>query len=213
MGKPNEPQMDRHNAVANALRQVEKAHIEITGEIKQIDQAIAELENENTSLPKLFAPFDDLKQGILDLIDSAGERWRREKIRAQLISFSTGMMGGIRGHNQDYGNPLTLRDLDGAVNGVLWPEARAQFLSGGGGGNSDDLSMYAVFGDAIKATLSKVMETITPEEFGYGKITKDNIGPTRAEMHGRITANNQEIDRLKARRKVLQQELSKFIFK
>lgn len=204
--------MDRHNAVARALQQIEKAHIEITGEIKQIDQAITERENENASLPKLFAPFDDVKQGILDLIDSAGERWMREKIRAQLISFSTGMMSS-RGQVDEYGKPLTLRDLDGAVHGILWPEARAQFLSGGMGGNSDDLSMYAVFADAIKAALSKVMETITPEEFGYGKIKKDKIGPTRAEMHCRITANNQEIDRLKARREVLQQELRKFVFK
>lgn len=202
--------MAKINNLDSALEHVKSAHATIKGEIEQIDQAITQLESENASLPKLQASFEEIKQGVFELIDKSGERYAQDKIKAAVISFGIGNMSYATGRK--FGCPLTLGELDGAINGTLWPEARAQFLTNGAS-SFDDLAFYAVFADAVKAALAKVMETITPADFGFGTITKDKIGPTRAEMHMRVAKNNQEIERLKERKSFLKGELNKFGFK
>lgn len=202
--------MAKINNLDSVLEQVKSAHTAIKAEIEQIDQVITQLESENASLPKLQASFEEIKQGVLELIDKSGERYAQEKIKAAVINFGIGNMS--YGGGRKFGCPLTLGELDGAINGTLWPEARAQFLTYGAS-SFDDLAFYAVFADAVKATLTSVMETITPADFGFGSITKDKIGPTRAEMHMRIAKNNQEIEQLKERKSFLKDELNKFGFK
>lgn len=202
--------MAKINNLDSVLEQVKSAHATIKGEIEQIDQVITQLESENASLPKLQASFEEIKQGVIELIDKSGERYTQDKIKAAVIDFGIGNMSV--GGGRKFGCPLTLGELDGAINGTLWPEARAQFLTRGAS-SFDDLAFYAVCADAVKAALAKAMETITPADFGFGTITKDKIGPTRAEMHMRIAKNNQEIERLKERKSFLQDELRKFGFK
>lgn len=204
--------MAKINNLDSALEHVKSAHATIKGEIEQIDQAITQLESENASLPKLQASIEEIKQGVLELIDKSGERYAQEKIKAAVIDFGIGNMSSYR-LGRVFGQPLTLGELDGAINGTVWPEARAQFITQMNSGAFDDLGLYAVCADAVKATLAKVMETITPADFGFGTITKDKIGPTRAEMHMRIARNNQEIERLKERKSFLKDELNKFGFK
>jgi hypothetical protein len=190
------------------LEQVKSAHAGLKKDLELTNNEIKRLENENAALPQLTASFEDIKQGILDLIDEAGERYLQGTIKAQLITFATGGLSGMRLREKPQ-SPLTLGELDGAVNGTLWPEARAQLITPMKG-QFDDLALYAVFGDALKANLTKALETLTPTDFGFGFVRQDQIGPTRSEMNARIAENNQEITRLKAHRASIQQELSKF---
>lgn len=195
-------QKTKHEA---ALEEIRGARERIFEEINRNKAEIDRLENENAELPKLIAPFEEIKKGVLSLVDAAGERWANDKIRAAIINFATGAYCDA-GIQREYGKPLRLGELDGAINGTMWPAARMQFLSPSTN-SLDDLVFYAVFPEAVKIALSKVMETITPEEFGMGHARQSQIGPTLSEMHERISKNNEEIERLKNRNSALNQEL------
>ncbi len=195
-------QKAKHEA---ALEEIRGAREKIFEEINRNKAEIDRLQNENAELPKLIAPFEEIKKGVLSLVDAAGERWAKDKIRSAIINFATGAYCDP-GLQHEYGKPLRLNELDGAINGTMWPAARMQFLSPSTN-SMDDMIFYAVFPEAVKVALSKVMETITPEEFGMGHLSQTRIGPTLSEMHERISKNNEEIERLKNRNSALNQEL------
>jgi hypothetical protein len=190
------------------LEQVRAARDKLQEELDRTNGAIARLENENAALPETQASFEEIKQGILALVDAAGERYLQATIRPQLIAFATGGLHGLT-PRENAGKPLTLGELDGAVNATNWPEARAQFIVPDKS-QFDDLALYAVFGDAVKAALTKAMETLTPADFGFSRVRPEEIGPTRAAMNARIAENRQEITRLEAHKASLQEELRKF---
>ncbi len=191
----------------SAFKQVKQTVDDLQKELHDTSEAITTLEAEMIALPKLRAPFEDLKQGVLDLVGAAGERYANQHFKAQIISFATGGMMDNAGVNwlseyDEVGRPLRLGTLDGAVNGTRSKEARAQFITPAKP-VFDDLALYALFGDAVKAALTAAMQDMTPDDFGYSKINPDEIGPTRAELNRILGSKQAEIEALSARKKEL----------
>jgi len=194
--------------VLTAYEQVKQAVDELKTEYSQAKAAIAKIEANMAALPKMRAPFEDLKQGILELIDAAGQRYVSEDIAPALISFATGGMSGSAGRQEDYGKPLTLEMLEGAVDGSKAAASRAQLVQPQKH-QFNDMALYAVCADSLKGVLSKVLETITPKDFGYDTIHPDKVGPTRAEMRRQLAEWESQRDKLKARQDEIRSQLGK----
>lgn len=197
------PQID---AIA-AFDQVKQAVAALRHEYRQAGEAVAKLEADMATLPQMRAPFDDMKRGIVELIDTAGQRYTDDHIKPALMRFATNGMGSISRSNEESGKPLTLAALDGAVSGSRFPEARAQLVHPDKS-QFDDLVFYALCADAVKAALVRVLDNITPEEFGYNTVHPDKIGPTRAEMFRQLDQWQQQLDALKARRADIRSQLA-----
>lgn len=187
-----------------ALEEIHAARASIRTEIETITAEIGRLEQENRTLPTQTAPFADLKQGILEMVKAAGERYAETQIRASIVDFAKGAYRDMADLGR-YGEPLTLGELDSAIKGELFPMANTRFLSGGPG-RGDDLVLYAVLSEAVQAALARVVDQLSPSDLG---IREDNGGMTREQMNERIAANGAEIARLKSRKAALEGELSK----
>jgi len=197
------PQSD---AVA-AFDQVKQAVASLRHEYHQTGEAVAKLEADMATLPQMRAPFEDVKRGILELIDTAGQRYTDEHIKPALMRFATNYMSSGGGDLKEHGKPLTLAALDGAVSGTRFPEARAQLVHPDKY-QFDDLAFYALCADAVKVALARVLDGITPEELGYSTVHSDKIGPSRAEMRRQLAEWQQQLDALKARRADIRSQLA-----
>lgn len=159
---------------------------------------IAKVEAELRALPMAPVPVEDLKTAILEFIDASGQRYQK-KVRQTITSFATGMMGA----GQDVGHiikqPLRFMDIEAAIANRNSSSGRAQLVNGSGDG-FDDGALYCLFGDMVKAGLRRIMDDMTPEEFGYGTIRANEIGSGIADRRKAIEATAAYLTELKARR-------------
>lgn len=187
-----------------ALEQIQSARNGLRNEIETIAAELARLEEENRTLPSQTASFSEVKQGILDLVEAAGARYAQTRIRQTVVDFAKGAYRDMAELDR-YGEPLTLGEIEAAINGEIFPMANTRFLSGAAG-QADDLILYAVLSGGVRETLAGVLDQITPAELG---IDDSAAVMTRAEMKERMAANRAEIDRLGARKAQLESELKK----
>lgn len=187
-----------------ALEKVQSARNGLRNEIETIAAELARLEEENRTLPSQTASFSEIKQGILDLVEASGARYAKTHIRPTIIDFAKGAYRDLAELDR-YGEPLTLGELDAAVNGEIFPMANTRFLSGGTG-QADDLILYAVLSGAVRETMSRMLDQLTPADLG---LDDSAAVMTRAEMRDRMAANRAEIAHLSARKAQLESELKK----
>lgn len=64
-------------------------------------------------------------------------------------------------------------------------------------------SMYYYFGDMVKAGLAKVLDTMTPEDFGYHKLHREKIGPDLATRKQLIEQLEARLNELRGRKATL----------
>jgi cell division protein FtsB len=193
-------------ALDKALVKIQHARAGIRDEIDSITGEITRLEQENRDLPNQTASFGEIKKAILELVEATGARYADTHIRASIIDFAKGA-GRDMSQLDRYGKTLTLGELNGAIRGEVFPMANTCFLSGGAG-RLDDLMLYAVLSDAVKETLSRMMDLLSPADLGLPD-TPSEPAMTRAEMTERIVANRDEVATLKARKEILEGELVK----
>lgn len=195
-----------NESLDTALEKINSARIRIRNEIGATGAKITQLEQENIFLPKQIASFGEVKKSILALVAAAGERYAKTYIRAAIIDFAKGASRDP-GDMRKYGQPLTLGELNGAINGEIFPMANTGFLSGGAA-NLGDLVLYAVQPLAVQETLTKLLDQLAPSDLGL-----NNLGVeteiTLDQMNERIAANLAEINLLKSRKTQLENELKK----
>lgn len=189
-----------------ALEAIQNARANIRNDIESITSDITRLEQENRDLPKHKASFEEIKKGVLELVETAGARYASTYIKASIIDFAKGAYRDMADAGK-YGQTLTLGELDGAIKGEIFPMGNTRFLSRGAGG-VDDLMLYAVFSGAVQETLSRMIDLLSPADMGLPD-TPSEPAMTRADMTERIAANREEIERLKARKAALEGELKK----
>lgn len=189
-----------------ALEKIQSARSDLRSEIESATSEIDRLEGENRSLPNQTASFGEVKKAVLEIVATAGARYAETYIRASIIDFAKGAYRDMAELGK-YGKTLTLGELDGAIKGEIFPMANTRFLSGGTG-QLDDLMLYAVLSGAVQETLSRLIDQLSPTDLGM-KNPADDSEMTRDEMNERIAANCAEIDRLKSRKTLLENELKK----
>jgi hypothetical protein len=161
-----------------AFEEVKQAIQALRDEYDSVRQDIAATQARLAVLPNQYLPLDDLKAAILDYVDQRGSAYAEESVRSRLSDFATHGMSGLSGAVEAMGLPLNYQEISRAMAGQGGPYW-AQLLTSGDDGIKD-ASFYYFFGDLVKAGLAKILDVMSPSEFGYNRISPDQIGSDRA---------------------------------
>lgn len=189
---------------------------------EQVKQTVAALKNEHAAVVSEIAevngaikaamieylPLEDLKDGILDLIVSSGERYAARNIRVAISSFATGSMRGA-GNKElltELGKPLRYADMEAAISNADGVMGRAQLLT-----TSkeffDDQVLYFLCPDLVRDGLRRVMADMAPAEFGYNAIHPNKIGSPRCERRAFIAELDHRLSDLLVKKAELEEKL------
>jgi hypothetical protein len=183
------------NEAADAYRKVRETIGALKEEHAQVSTQIEEAEAELKVLPLAPLPFEDLKEAILEYIDASGERYAERHVKPALIELATSFAGGTPIHG--IGKPISFAEIDGAITGAdsylshvhIAHKAQSSF---------NDLALNYFVGQLVREGLRKLMDRMTPEDFGYDKIHPDKVGSSRRERRVSIAALADRIAQLKA---------------
>lgn len=183
-----------------AVSALKAEHVFVSGEISAVSAELA-------ALPLAYLPLEELKTGILDFIDASGERYAEKNVRAAIASFAT---GGMRGFGDDVvqqlGKPLRYADLEKAIAGTDSSLGRAQLLTPDKS-SFDDQVFYFFISKLVREGMRKLMDGMTPAEFGYSAIHPDKIGSTRFERRAAIATLESRLGELKNRKAEIEEKL------
>lgn len=179
-------EIDAFNQVKNTVAALQAEYADVCANIEATEKQLAEL-------PLLPVPVADLKTAILDFVDARGQDYLGEFVKSSIKDFATNAMGGSGVAANLMGSPLRFKELESACSGNNGAISNAQLITQFGGGRFNDLALYAFFGDLVKAGLSNVMATMTDEDFGYAKLTPEQIGTDRATRRLAIQAAQDQL--------------------
>lgn len=195
--------------VISAFQQVQQAVNNLRTEYTELTNRIEIISAEIKALPNKTVPFEDLKAGILDLVDAAGARYAESHIKPALEMLATGHEIGSRVYGGDsIGKPVTYMQLMDAIDGKLFPMA----FAGVAQPHEQDMrinngAFHFFFGEQIKAGLKKVMDAMEPADFGYAKIHPDKVGTDREARKAEIDEKEAELEYLHQRRGEISEQL------
>lgn len=198
---------DEFADAVSAFEQVKKTVAAFKDEHAKISSEIEVVETELSALPLACVPLEDLKEAVLDLLEASSNRYVKEKIKKTIASFVTGLEFDLPTPEnlKKRGKPLSYLDIENSMDGTDAKMSRAQLLTNG---VFDDRVLYAFFSTTIRDGMRRIMEGMTPEEFGYGAIPPSKIGTSRFERRRAIDERNSRLSSLKERKSVIELRLA-----
>ncbi|MBC3872407.1 hypothetical protein [Undibacterium flavidum] len=194
--------VENFDATTAAFEQVKKAVQQLKTEYQCVSEQIVQKKEELRLAPLAYIPLDDLKAGILEFVAKSGVRYGQEKIKETISSFATNRMNGIAFDSKQVGKPMRYCDIEQSIsngwNQLLTPN-KTQF---------NDQVFYCFFAQLVQQGLSKLMDDMPPEAFGYGQIHPDKIGSCRAQRQIEIQGLEKEISELTLKRDELSLKLT-----
>lgn len=184
------------NEAADAYRKVRETVAELKQEHAQVSTQIEEAEAELKVLPLAPLPFEDLKEAILEYIDASGERYAERHVKPALIELATSCAGGLEPAVHSMGKPISFAEIDGAIAGSNASLSHVH-LAHKGQPSFNDLALNYFVGQLVREGLRKLMDRMSPEDFGYDKIHPDKVGSGRRERRVSIAALTDRIAMLK----------------
>lgn len=195
--------------VAAAYAQIKQTGDALKADYEQTCSDIDAAESELETLPLAPVPLGDMKAAILDFVDASGER-HAEKLRSFITDFAIGKIGwggGAGGVGMvalgDVGKPMRFSILQGTIIGNGSAGSDARILTGGMSGLVDR-AFYYFCTQLIREGLQRVMDGMTPEEFGYDKIKSNEVGSPRHERVAAISALEERLLELRSRKSDLE---------
>lgn len=203
---------ENFDELASVYEQVRKAGDALKADYLQTCNEIATAETELEALPLATVPFEDMKAAILDFVDASGER-HAAKLRTFIADFAngrTGWGGGSGGDGMvslnDVGKPMRFNVIQEAILGDGSAASKARILTGGIA-SLVDRTFYFFCAELIREGLQKTMDRMTPEEFGYDKVKKEEIGTPRHERVAAIAALEERLAKLRNRKADLENKI------
>lgn len=189
-----------------AFEHVEKAVAAFKAEHANVVSMIAETESELAAVHRRYLPVEDLKNGILDLVEDAGKRYA-QTLRQAAIDFATGKVRDHWGPGEleRTGLPLRYDDFLFACDNPTKKLGRAEIMQGAGPLSSH--ALYFFFSKTILDTMSGILDGITPEELGYGRLKPEDIGSNRSERRLYIDELGRRLTGLRERKAEIEQKL------
>jgi len=165
----------------------------LKSENEAIDVEMADAKKELDWLQTSYLPLDDLKDGIMKILFLGAENYEMGAIRPALAGLATNtawqsMMG-------EHGYPLKYQTIENALSGKLGDYPACQIFTPNKS-QSDDRVFLALLFKTIEPTIRSIMEKMTPEEFGYGRIIPSEIGPGLKERREMIRLIKEKIQDL-----------------
>lgn len=191
-----------YEKVKETAEAMEVEHAAICAELKA---ALKELDD----LPALTVPPEDLKAALLDYFSEIG-RQHGERVRGFLAQFAVGKItAGAPVPHAEMGKPLRFGHLEALANKVDG-EAPFTHILGCGSPYLSDRAVAFFAADLLRAALGRVLDSLSPEDLGYGAIHPDKIGTDRAtrraaidSCHARIAALTGRLNELRVKLRAL----------
>lgn len=191
----------------DAFNQVKSTIDTLRTEYDTVCANIIATEKQLAELPLLPVPVADLKAAILDFVDARGQDYLTESVKGSINNFATNAICGSTVETKLMGTPLRFKELESACSGNNGAISNAQLITQFCKGQFNDLALYAFFGDLVKAGLTNVMATMTDADFGYDRLTPEQIGTDRATRRAAIQAAQEQLATLRANKAALADSL------
>jgi hypothetical protein len=194
----------------DAFNHVKESVEKLRAEYDITCQDISKEEKLLKELPLLPVPPDDLKAAIIDMIDASGVNYRTA-IKRHIKELATNVRCGFNLGSPEFdlmGTPLRFLEISAALYGT---ESRAnvgyQNILTSSNIGLVDAAIFSVAGELVKELLASVMEEMTPDELGYGKILSSKIGTDRATRRATIQATEDRLSILYKNKTTLSESL------
>jgi hypothetical protein len=136
-----------------------------------------------------------LKEAIIQLLNVSGQNYEMTSIRPAIRDLATNMKWGVGFPTEEFGKPITYKNFEKAisenilfqVSQIFTPDKSIFF---------DDGAFLALLFKTIEPVIRSIMEKMTPEEFGYGRISPSEIGPGLKERREMIQSIKEKIQEL-----------------
>jgi hypothetical protein len=189
---------DEFQSVVSAYQNVRAAKKALEADNKSIGEEITKAQDELAWLQNSYLSLPDLKECIIQFLCRAGQDYQM-KIPPAIKELATNGGWGVGFPIEEYGMPLKYRTIEKALDGELGSFVSYQIFTPDKSIYFDDRVFLGLLFKLIEPTIRSIMEEMQPEQFGYGRITANQIGPALEER-------KQMIQDIKAKIKVLEEK-------
>ncbi len=185
---------DKFHDVVSAYESVKLTKQELKTENETIDAEIAKAKEELDWLESSYLPLEDLKESIVEILLWGAKDYEIGTIQQGLASLATNKLWSSQ--LAEYGNPLKFQTIEKALSGKLGNFTACQIFTPEKSQLDDRVFLVLLF-KTIEPTIRRIMEEMTPDQFGYGGITPNEIGPglkERRELIRSIKSRIQELE-------------------
>ena len=195
--------MSKNDEFQNAVSAYENVKIlkqTLKTENEAIDQEIAEAKNKLEWLQRSYLPFQDFKESIIEFLRKSGQNYLEKMIRPAITDLAVNHKWGVGFPPEKFGIPMDFQIIQKAINEDLPQFMACQIFTPVKSTFFDDRAFLALLFNMIEPTLRNILEKMSPEEFGYNRITPNEIGPgleDRAKMIQMIKVKIQELENKK----------------
>ena len=191
---------DSYQNTVSALESVRASRQALKTEYDAICEEITKAQNELGWLQTSYLPFQDLKEGIIQLLCAAGQKYEMSSIRSGIADLATGAKCGVGFPIEEYGKPMTYANIEKAISGDIGHFTLCQIFTPDKSIFFDDRAFLGLLFKTIEPAVRNIMEKMSPQEFGYTKINESEIGPgleERRHMIADIAAKLLDLDKKK----------------
>lgn len=188
---------DKFHDVVSAYESVKLTKQVLKTENETIDAEIAKAKEELDWLESSYLPLEDLKEGIVEILLCGAKDYEIGTIQRGLANLATNTAWSLQ--LAEYGKPLKFQTVEKTLSGKLGNFTACQIFTPEKS-QIDDRVFLALLFKTIEPTIRRIMEEMTPEQFGYAGISPSEIGPglkERREMIQSIKARIQELEHKK----------------
>ena len=170
----------------------------------EIDSTAAELDRQlNLRLPP-----DEMKRAVIEILSANAKRFE-QNMRVAFCNFVKHKTAGVLIPAALVGKPMPYADIESIIAGELGDSYRhTNLLKAGGTQFVFDAPMFMFFESVIAERMVDILSSISPDEMGYGSISKNDVGCGLEERRTLIAKLQDELAALHARRTELAGKLA-----
>ena len=165
---------DKFHDVVSAYESVKLTKQALKTENETIDAEIAKAKEELDWLESSYLPLEDLKESIVGILLCGAKDYEIGTIQHGLASLATNEPWSSQ--LDECGKPLKFQTIEKTLSGKLGNYPACQIFTPEKSQLDDRLFLALLF-KTIEPTIRRIMDEMTPDQFGYGGITPNEIGP------------------------------------
>ena len=183
---------DEYQKALSSIENINAVKTKLKKQLEEIMIAIEAAQKNLSWLQDSYLPIDDLKESIIQFLAAKGQEYQSEIIRPAMSDLALNNLWGSSGMKR-YGMTLTYQEIEDAIEGIKVGFSACQIISPNKNYHFDDRAFFGLLFVQIEPVLRNIIGNMKPAEFGYDKITAEEIGPGLEERREMIRETAQEI--------------------
>lgn len=183
---------DEYQQALSAIENINGVKTKLKKQLEEIMIAIEAAQKKLSWLQDSYLPIDDLKESIIQFLAAKGQEYQSEIIRPAISNLALNNLWGSSGMKR-FGLTLTYQEIEDAIEGIKVGFSACQIISPNKIYHFDDRAFFGLLFVQIEPVLRQIIGNMKPAEFGYDKITAEEIGPGLEERREMIRETAQEI--------------------